>query len=269
MKRIVVIVVFSFLCFFGTTAPCQEAFRLTDSAAFSLGMGSNYFWVWGDMTIPAGGRPGSGSQINIQNDLGIDQSDASSLFLRSTILENHLVDFDFLMFSPTGAKRVPREIRFHNRTYAPGTQLESKLDFNWFRIAYGYKLWDLSPVLIYPLVGVHYVRLGTTINGAAEDGEILSNNRTLDAAFPVLGLQTRFLLLYGFESDFSLEGIYLFGRGALAQMNLGLRRSVHPDITVDLAWSSRLVNTIEDNQELNNEWFYLLSGWTFGVSFGF
>lgn len=250
-------------------ACAQEPFRLTPAARFLLGMESSYLWLSGDMLIPAGGRPGSGSRIDVPAELGVDQGDATSITFDASILDNHLLNFDFLMFSPTAIKRVTRTFRFQNRTYLAGTSLETRLDFNWFRLCYEYKLWDLSPWWVAPRIGVHHIRYSTTLNGETDENEIMSNTRSLDGTYPVVGLETRYSTPYGIDFGLELEGIHLITAGFLSMARVRVNWEVYPDVMISLSGSSRVVQYIEDNQPLNNEWFYVLSGWSAGISFAF
>jgi hypothetical protein len=250
-------------------AYAQEPFRLTPAARFLFGMEWGYLWLSGDMLIPAGGRPGSGSRIDVPTELGVDQGESTSITFDASILDNHLLDFDFLMFAPTGIKRAPRTFRFHNKTYLAGTSLETRLDFNWFRLSYGYKLWDLSSLWVIPRIGVHHVRYSATLNGETDEDGIISNTRSLDGTYPVLGLETRYSAPYGLDFGLELEGIHLITTGFLSMARLRVQWEVYPDVVLSLSGSSRVVQNVEDNQPLNNEWFYVLSGWSAGISFAF
>jgi hypothetical protein len=251
------------------TAWAQESFRISPNARFQLGMDSGYIWHWGEMLIPAGGQPDSGTKIDVASELGVNQGETTGITLRGTILENHLLNFDYLLYSPTGVKQVPRTFRFHNRTYTEGTTVETRLDFNWLRLGYGYKVWDMSSWWIAPRLGVHYIRYSATLNGKTEEEGISSNNRSLDATYPVVGLETRYLLPLGAELIAELEGVHLVTWGYLAMLRLEARWEVHPDVTVSLAGFNCFVQYQEDNQPLNNEWSFALFGGTAGVSFAF
>jgi hypothetical protein len=250
-------------------AYAQEPFQLIPAARFLLGMESSYLWLSGETLIPAGGKPGSGSRIDVPTELGVDQGEGTSITFNASILDNHLVDFDFLMFAPTGIKRAPRTFRFHNKTYTAGTSLETRLDFNWFRLSYGYKLWDLSPWWVIPRIGVHHVRYAATVNGLTDEDGIISNTRSLDGTYPVLGIETRYSSPYGVDFGLELEGIHLITAGFLSMGRLRVNWEIYPDVVISLSGSSRVVQHVEDNQPLNNEWFYVLSGWSAGMSFAF
>jgi hypothetical protein len=252
--------------------PCeaQETFRLSPDARFQFGMDSGYIWHWGEMLIPAGGRPDSGAKIDVASELGVDQGETTGITFRGIVLENHLLNFDYLLYSPTGVKRIPRTVQFHNRTYAADTIVETKLDFNWLRFDYGYKLWDFSSWWAAPRLGLHYVRYSATLNGKPEEEQdTISNNRSLDAIYPVLGIEARYLLPLGAELSAEIEGIHLITTGFLAMLRLEARWEMHPDVTLNVAGFTRFVQRQEDNQELNNEWFFGLFGGTAGVSFAF
>ncbi len=253
----------------GEAALAQEPFRLTPYTHFLVGMDWSYLWLSGEMLVPGGGRPGSGTKIDVSGDLGVDQGEATSITLDADILDNHLLNFDFLMFSPTGLKRLRRKLRFQNKTYLPETSLETKLDYNWLRASYGYKLFDLSPWWVVPRIGLHYIHYTATLNGETEEDGIISNTRSLDATYPVVGLETRYSSPYGVDFGFEVEGIHLITAGYLSMASLSVNWEIYPDVVVMLRGSSRVVKHVEENQPLNNEWSFVLTGWSVGVSFAF
>lgn len=271
LRRLLVLGIVSFFFLTNSQLPAsgQEPFRLTSVARFFLGMDWGYYWLSGEMLVPAGGRPGSGTKIDVSSDLGVEQAESATVFLQSEIRDKHLVDIDYLMLSPTGQKRVPSSFRFQNQTYPADTRLETRLDFNWIRLSYAYKWKEISSSWVGPLVGVHHIRFGATLNGQTDAGTLISNTRRLDGTYPVAGFQARHLFPYGIDVSMGMEGIHLITRGFLAMVRLGVSWEIHPDVVISLGASSRLANWVEDNQELNNEWAFNLAGISSGVAFGF
>jgi len=250
-------------------ATAQEPFQLIPNTHFLLGMESHYIWLSGETLIPAGGRPGSGTRVNVPNVLGVDQGDGTSIVFQATIFENHRVDVDHLLFAPTAVKKITRDFIFHNQTYLAGTPLETRIDFNWTRLLYGYKALDTASWQLFPRIGVHYIRCTQVLNGESKEGGVTSNSRSLDGTYPVIGLQLQYALPYGFDLGLELEGIHLISRGYLSMTRLKAQWSIHPDVVFSIAGYNRLAQYAEDYQPLNNEWFYSLSGWSAGISFNF
>jgi hypothetical protein len=253
------------------TNPCgaQEPFRLTPSAKFLVGMGSGYVFISGDLLVPAGGRAGSGTRVDLMADLGVDRAEATSLSFQTAILDRHLIDLDYMMLQPTGFSKPSHAFLFHNRTYKPGVALETRLDLNWVRWSYGYKAAISSSWWVAPRVGAHYVRCSTTVNGDTEESGIMSNTRSLDCTFPVLGLESRYLYPYGWDIGVELEGVYLLDRGFLSSACISANWEVHPDVVLTLSASHRFAESTENNQVLNNHWSYQLSGVSAAIRFGF
>ncbi len=236
--------------------PAAESFQLIPGVRSRLGMQSGYVWLRGEALIPAGGRPGSGSRVDLTNDLGVDQADVTNIVLDSVIGENHLVDFGYMRFSPTGFAKVKRSFIFQNRTYSKGTELETKLDFNWLYLAYGYKLLSANGLFLAPAIGVHHIRHAITLNGATKEEAMTSNTRSLDGTYPVLGLESGLMLPYGMDLSLSLEGVHLVTRGYVGALALRATWEVMPDVVIGGGCYGRFVHYLEDNQRLNNEWSY-------------
>jgi len=247
----------------------QEPFRLIPEVRFLLGMESSYQWLWGNMLIPAGGRPGSGNSVDFLGDLGVDRGEASAVSLQVTVLDNHVFYADFLMFSPTAVKKAPRTFRFHNQTYTEGSEIETRIDFNWLHASYGYKLWSDPSWWVAPKIGVNYLVYSATLNGKSEEADVTSNNRTLDGTYPVLGLEARYLFPHGLDLSAELEGVHLITRGYLSTLRLGVTWEIYPDVVTAFSCSNRLVQYVEDHQPLNNEWFANMIGLSAAISFSF
>jgi len=228
----------------------------------------HYVWTNGDMLVPAGGHPGSGSRVDISN-FGIEQAEATTVFLKASVLQNHLVETDLFTASPTSQRRIQAPFVFQGQTYTQDTPLEARLDIGWFRFCYGYKAFTLASSYLAPRIGLHHVRLGATINGANKDGALLSNTRRLDGTFPVLGVEARHSFPYGMDLSVQLEGVHLITRGFATLLKIAGEWEVHPDVSIRAAVSARVCNWTEDNQTLNNEWTLSVAGFSTGVSFGF
>ena len=250
-------------------AQTDEPFQLISGAHFWPGLEAGYFWLSGEMLIPSGGRPGSGTRVSTSGMLGVAQSEATCGSLRMEILDRHAIAFEYLMMTPTGARRVDETFRFHNRTYLEGTLVETSLDFNWLRMAYAYRIPAMGGWTIAPVVAVHHIRHGITLNAETEEFGMASNTRRLDGTYPVLGLETRYLFPYGLDASLEMEGIHLITRGFLSLVRCAVGWQIHPDIMFTLALSHRSVHFLENNQPLNNEWFYSMTGVESGVAFSF
>lgn len=247
----------------------QEPFRLMPGARFLAGMETAFLTVAGETLIPAGGRIGSGTRVDIASGLGVEYGEGSVVLAQTEIYNKHLVNFGYLMAIPTGVKTVPHSFRFQNKTYPAGTLLETRIDFNWARCSYGYKLLELPSQWVGPRVGVHYVTCAATINGESTEDGVVSNTRRLDATFPAVGLEARYLFPYGLDLCMEIEGIHLLTRGYLGMLRVCAAWETYPNVVMTAGVFSRIVKYVEANQPLNNEWAYGLTGLTMGVMFGF
>jgi hypothetical protein len=247
----------------------RESFRLSPDAKFILGMEGGYIWLTGEILVPAGGRPGSGTRVDLAGELGSSQGETTSVFFQGEIRERHLLDGRLLIASPAGERKITNGLRFHNKTYEPGALIESKLDFQWLELGYGYKLLDLDGWWMAPRLGVHYIYHSLTLNGETSEAGLYSNTRTLDGTFPVIGLESRVTLPLNLDLAIEAEGTHLITRGFLYSVRLGAYWSVYPDVVLTMGALNRQVHYLEDNQPLNNEWYYSIWGVSGGISFTF
>jgi hypothetical protein len=250
-------------------ASAQEPFTLTSWGRFFSGIKWGYQWVTGDFLIPAGGRPASGARIYMGPDLGADQTESVTVFADAQIGDSYFFDLDYFMMLATGLKRIQRELLFHNRLYPENSLVDTRVDVNWLRFNYAYRLFDVNSWGICPSLGIHYLRYGVSLNGENEEGANTSNTRKLDAIFPTIGIQARFWAPYGLEFRAEWEGMSLITLGLVSNFQLSSNWELYPDVRLSLGFTQRLVSSVENNQELNNEWFLSSTGFTGGVSFGF
>lgn len=266
---ILALILFSGVIVYVDETLAQEPFALTSWGRFFSGIEWGYQWILGDFVIPAGGRPGSGARIFVGPDLGVDQTESVKVFTDAEILSTHYLNLDYFMCLATGLKRVQRDLIFHNRLYPENSLLDTRIDLNWLRFTYAFKFFDIESWDICPSMGVHYVRCGVTLNGENEEGPNTSNTRKLDAIFPTVGLQARFLAPYGLDFKAEWEGMSLITLGLISSLQLTSNWEIYPDIRISLGFTNRLVSSVESNQEVNNEWFYNLTGFTSAIAFGF
>ncbi len=174
------------------------------------------------MLIPAGGRPTPARRLICHRIRGRPER-RNKCFLPRYDLGHPSGQFRLFVVLAYRAEAPPRAFIFHNRTYTPENILETKVDLNWLRLSYGYKLWDFL-FCGWPPAGVHHIRNTTTINGVTEEEGLASNTRSLDGTYPVLGLETRVLLPHGIDFGLELEGTHLITRGFLT--NAAVERTV-------------------------------------------
>lgn len=247
----------------------QESFRLFPSARFFTGLDWGYYHVNGDFLVPAGGRPGSGSKIDAYSDLGMTETEAVTMGVEGVMFDDHFVTLDYSTFMPTGLRKINRDFLFHNRLYTEGTLISSKIQFNWLRFFYAYRAYEEGSIRVAPALGFNYVRFGATLNSTTEDGILESNSRTLDIFYPTIGMEMRFLAPHGLDFRWQFEGMSLITRGFVMLNKASAVWEIYPDIQINFSVSNRMTQSVEDNQELNNEWMFTLTGFSAGVAFGF
>jgi hypothetical protein len=108
-----------------------------------------------------------------------------------------------------------------------------------------------------------------SLNGETEKGLNTSNTRRLDAIYPTVGIQARYPAPYGLDFRLEWEGMHLITMGLISSFRLSTNFEIYPDVRFDFGFTHRMVSSVENNQTLNNEWFYNLTGVAGGVSFGF
>jgi hypothetical protein len=136
---------------------------------------------------------GFGIDINTEDAYGLDSSivavkaDANYRFTRN---RRHMVDFTYLNLSRSGEKILEREIPVFDETLTIGTFIQSKFDFQIFKIGYSYSFFqddrfDLGGRIGLYIMPIEFALTADGIGAGAED---------ITAPLPTLGLRFDFAI---------------------------------------------------------------------------
>jgi len=120
--------------------PEREAVRgVPDKWGFALGS----FWQTFDSTIRLDGHTGTGSDISLEKDLGMQKSLTDvqlGFFYRFG--DRHRLDVTWTQWSRKHSKTLDRDLAWDDVTYNAHATLNSKLSANWANIIYKYSFFN-------------------------------------------------------------------------------------------------------------------------------
>jgi hypothetical protein len=169
----------------------------TDRFSVSLGV---FITNRDTVTQLDGDIPDSGTDVDLENDFGLDSSD--SVFRIDGYFkfnEKHRIDFSAFDLSRTASKQIQREIEWDGEIYPIDTVIAAGLDLNIYKLAYTWSFIRKANGYLGASAGLYVADIGTSLS-ATSIGQ--SSSRAVTAPLPVIGLRGR----YDFGEKWSLRG---------------------------------------------------------------
>ena len=204
---------------------------------FSVGLG--VFFTDRDSHTRIDGETGSGSDVDLESDLGLDKSD--SVFRVDAywrFAEKHRFDFSAFDLSRSASRQIDRDITWNDTTYPVNTQLDTELDLSIYKVAYTWMFLKRERSFLGATIGLYVADIGASLSTTA-GGSRESSDFT--APLPVVGLRGE----YRFADRWSLRGSgeifaieYGDFDGSLYDVFVGLDFSVSESIAVGVGLNS-------------------------------
>ncbi len=96
-------------------------------------------WLFGNIYITKGGKPGTASRINVREELGIEEDDVPEAGLRVDAGDNRF-SFRYTPIEFEGRETVSNPFIYHAATFPTGQEVKSSLSFDFFQAFYDYRL---------------------------------------------------------------------------------------------------------------------------------
>eukprot|EP01022_Parablepharisma_sp_SALTPOND_P010666 TRINITY_DN143987_c0_g1_i1.p1 TRINITY_DN143987_c0_g1~~TRINITY_DN143987_c0_g1_i1.p1 ORF type:complete len:306 (-),score=10.78 TRINITY_DN143987_c0_g1_i1:50-898(-) len=112
---------------------------LLSAGEFEMGLGAQLIKPDGKFKY---GSSSTSTEVDLSEDLGIDDQKVSiKPYLQYTFGKNR-VFANYEYYSSDSTERLNKNIEFDNKIYSAGTNLYSKLEYNWFQTGYRYLALD-------------------------------------------------------------------------------------------------------------------------------
>lgn len=179
-------------------APADAA-QSADFDRFSVSLGV-FFADRDTRTSVDGDIPGSGTDVDLENDLGFNKSDSVFRFdgyFRFN--EKHRLDFSAFDLSRTGSKQITEEFVWKDTLYPVDVLVNASLDLSIYRLAYTWSFMRRDNGYLGASAGVYVADIGTSI---AAESIGRSSSGGVTAPLPVFGLRGQ----YDFSEKWSFRG---------------------------------------------------------------
>lgn len=226
MKRLIPAI----LLFIGVTFSAVPSHALVD---FKVG-GS--YWVTNlssNMTVSNAGVPGTGTNVDLVDDLGMDP-DSSFPGGRLTLgFGGHKIRYGFTSLSWEGANTLAIPVDYGNQSFLASANVTSTLDINYHRLAYQYDLVSLLSNKVGFIAELKYFDIDATIDEAATGK---SAAESIGAPIPTVGVAAQVGLPFLANISGEITGIYLGTYGNLIDAEAAVNYSPLPLVTLSAGY---------------------------------
>jgi hypothetical protein len=180
--------------------------------------------------------------------------------------EHHALGLSWYSAKFTGSTVLGQNIVWNGVTYPLSTQVDSKLNFDVYKLNYQYSLYHNEKVELGASFGFHIMRIFAGINAS---GIGLSEGEAITAPLPVWGLFVDYKFTPRFSAYYNYQVFYINyqdkAKGGLQDFLFGLEYRLFRNVAVGAAY-----NKISMNMELkgNAATLYFDSGWNGGMLYG-
>jgi hypothetical protein len=130
----------------------------------------------GNMTITAGGRTGSGSQIDLSSDLGLSTANAVEGGVAAYFGDHRIA----IRYDPTsfhGDASLDHPITYHGTIYPAGARVSSDVSLNFVIPQYDYRLWSAGNTDLRAGVRGYVWTLDSELDGSSAGGNLQESRR--------------------------------------------------------------------------------------------
>ena len=206
-----------------------------------------------------GNIPDSGTDINLESDLGLDSSTSAFRvdgYVRFN--EKHRIDFSAFDLSRSASKRIQENIVWDGSTYPIDTVVSTNFDLSIYKLAYTWSFLQRDQGYLGVTAGLYVADTGSKL-AATSIGSVTSEGIT--APLPVVGLRGR----YDFNSRWSFRASaevfaidYSDYSGSLYDVYAGLDYRIARHWSVGVAFNAVKFNVAVAKESYNGDldWKY-------------
>jgi hypothetical protein len=204
---------------------------------FSISVGA--FFTELDSQTRIDGEANSGTDVDLESDLGLDRSDkVIRVDAYWRFAEKHRLDFSTFDLSRSATKLIERDIVWDDTTYPVSAEVDTTLDLAIYKAAYTWEFLKRGRSFLGATIGVYVADLGVSISAEAIGS---SESDDVTAPLPVVGLRGE----YRFAERWSIRGsaevfIIEYGDydGSLYDLFAGVDFSVTDNIAIGVGINS-------------------------------
>ena len=203
-------------------ARAESGNPLTDR--FSVNVGT--FFLTTGTNVRVDSASGSGSDVDVERDLGIADTDSIRIDAYWRFAARHKVRLLYFDTSRTSSRQIDHDIVFKGTTYPASIAVNTRLQTKVAEIAYEYAFLRADNYELAGTIGIHNLRFELGLEATAATASVsLANTANADGPLPVIGLRG----VWRFAEHVHLDGQMQFFRfsidpydGRLEDYNIAL-----------------------------------------------
>jgi len=243
------------LCLFVVVLAALPSKALAEDTAPGLRLSIGGFYPKADTTIRLDANQSNrGTSANFEDTFGLDQEKTVGWFdARWRLSPRHSLQFTYFNLNREGTRDLNRQVQFGEQTFNIGAQVNSRVDLDVARVAYGYSFVSGGRNELTGLIGVHATRLRAQISTANGSQ---SEEAKGTAPLPMLGLMG----VLGFSDRARLRGWAQFFAlsygdydGRLTNYAATLEFDVFKNFGLGVGWFDYKLNLEATKQKLTGE----------------
>ena len=154
---------------------------------------------------------------------------------------NHALGFSWYSMNFSGSRIADRDIVWGDQTYPINFQLDSKLEFDVYKVNYQYSLHHDDKVELGALFGFHVLKTVISLDGFNAGSTVQSNSESVTAPLPVFGLFARYNFTRELSTYFNYQWFFVNVddkvKGGLQDFLLGLEYRLVENVSLGLAYN--------------------------------
>jgi len=222
--------------------------------ALEISVGVNY----SDLDL-SGKVKSDGTEIDLEDDLGIGDDEPTGLSLRLDGGRHHLW-FNFASIEFSGSKIINRQFTFRNKTYAVSSLVDSKLEYDLYQLQYHYDLINIGEIF----------ELSPLFKVSLYDAEVRIKSSTYDESYketlplPTLGLLGRLNLSEYIDFYAQVSGIGYSGDTYIEYKTAVILRPIQYS-NLEIGYKAMDVDYSDDDNliDIKNSGFFALVNFTY------
>jgi hypothetical protein len=166
---------------------------------------------------------------------------------------HHALGFSWYAINFTGSRVLDTQINWGDQTYPVNFQLDSKLEFDVYKLNYQYSLLRDEKAELGALFGFHVLKTAISLDGFNSGAAVQSSSESVTAPLPVFGLfagynfSPRFFLYYNYQFFFVNYEDRV--KGGLQDFLFGLEYRVFRNVALGAAYNRFALNVEAEEDE--------------------
>jgi hypothetical protein len=154
---------------------------------------------------------------------------------------NHALGFSWYSINFSGSRVADTTINWGDQVYPVNFQIDSKLEFDVYKLNYQYSLLRDEKAELGALIGFHVLKTAISLNGFNAGAQVQSSSESVTAPLPVFGLFARYNFTRELAAYYNYQWFFVnyedTVKGGLQDFILGLEYRLVENVSLGVAYN--------------------------------